>query len=117
MFLTLYPIGLWLKPQPTIPPPRLSRAVADAPVRRLFLFIFAAVCLSEALFLSRFSLIHRPSHKQIDRRVCVRARVCAEKKGVRVCATVSDVNVVEVGKKAGPGVSVTRADQRDLVRG
>lgn len=54
----------------------------------LFRFIFAAVCLSEALFLSRFSLIHRPSHKQIDRRVCVRARVCAEKRGfvfARLC--------------------------------
>lgn len=36
---------------------------------------------------------------QIDRRVC--ARVCVRgKKGVRVCATVSDVNVVEVKKKS-----------------
>ena len=35
---------------------------------------------------------------------CVRARVCARgKKGVRVCATVSGVNVVEVKKKMKGG--------------
>lgn len=45
-FLTLSPIRLWLKPQPTIPPPRLSRSVADAPVRRLFLGLFSPLFVS-----------------------------------------------------------------------
>lgn len=61
-----------------VPPPCLSFSIAHTLSIFSFLF-FTALCLFQALFLSRFSLIHRRSHMQIDRRVCVCVGLCVRR--------------------------------------